>query len=357
MVNVDEAVASCAHDPSQLRFFTQLRFFLMDVTPTVLVSPALNKPHPHQRLSHTKNFPSKDSSESAIFSIYSMYGDEYNMNSRASTSYHVAGKGGSLRTNPERQSFIPSNGPEETDLAYYSHSAAPPLISLPEGENGSSRASSSSSARPPSSYATPSSLRANSDLFDRGLANLRSSDLSTSSYTPAPSKECMRGGSLHSKQSSRSSLPTKERCDRDLPPIPQDPPPLPPSAYVTPPPTPLLQPFAPVSHMKPHGSHTDLPLSSPSSNVSLVPSEGEDVDAFHVRNTYAQLEASGVKGDGYEEGIERTRARIGTSRSSQMQADAALGDGKEKTRDLDEKEIQVLKSVDRCVFRPSYLTI
>lgn len=273
-----------------------------------------------------------------------MYGDD---NSRASTSYHVAAKGGSLRTNPERQSFIL---PED--------SAPPPLISFPKGETGSSRASSSSSARPPSSYATPSSLRANSDLFDRGLANLRSSDISTSSYTPAPSKECMRGGSLHSKQSSRSSLPTKERCDRDLPPIPQDPPPLPPSAYVTPPPTPLLKPFAPVSHMKPHGSHTDLPLSSPSSNVSLVPSEGEDIDAFHVRNTYAQLEASGVKGDGYEEGIERTRARIGTSRSSQMQADAALGDGKEKTRDLDEKEIQVLKSVDRCVFStiiPHYL--
>jgi hypothetical protein len=102
--------------------------------------------------------------------------------------------------------------------------------------------------------------------------------------------------------------------------------------------------------MKPPGNYIVPPVSSPSSNVSLVPSEGEDIDAFHVRNTYAQLEASGVKGDGYEEGIERTRARIGASRSSQMQADAALGDGKEKTRDLDEKEIQVLKSVDRCVF-------
>ena len=277
-----------------------------------------------------------------------MYGDEYN---RASTSYHVAGRGNSLRTKPERQSFMPSNGPEDTDLVYYStssESAAPPLISIPNGGNGSSRASSSSSARPPSSYATPSSLRAHSDLFDRGLANLRTSDLSTSSYTPAPSKECTRG-SLHSKQSSRSSLPTKERSDRDLPPVPQDllPSPPPPSTYVIPPPTPPLQP---VSHMKPHGNYIVPSVSSPSSNISLVPSEGEDVDAFHVRNTYAQLEASGVKGDGYEEGIERTRARIGTSRSSQMQADAALGDGKEKTRDLDEKEIQVLKSVDRCVF-------
>ena len=106
--------------------------------------------------------------------------------------------------------------------------------------------------------------------------------------------------------------------------------------------------------MKPPGNYIVPPVSSPSSNVSLVPSEGEDIDAFHVRNTYAQLEASGVKGDGYEEGIERTRARIGASRSSQMQADAALGDGKEKTRDLDEKEIQVLKSVDRCVFSTNF---
>ena len=316
-------------------------------TPTVLVSPALNKPFPHQRLSHTKNYPSKDSSESAIFSIYSMYGDEYN---RASTSYHVAGKGSTLRTKPERQSFMPSNAPEDTELVYYStfsDSPAPPLISFPKGENRSSRASSSSSARPPSSYASPSSLRANSDLFDRGLANLRASDLSTSSYTPAPSKECIRGGSLHS---SRSSLPTKERSDRDLPPIPQDLPPSP-SPYLVPSPSQSLQPFSSVTHMKPHGNHiVPPPVSSVSSNVSLVPSDGEDVDAFHVRNTYAQLEASGVKGDGYEEGFERTRARIGTSRSSQMQADAALGDGKEKTRDLDEKEIEVLKSVDRCVY-------
>ena len=284
-----------------------------------------------------------------------MYADEHNINSRASTSYHVAGKNPSLRTKPERQSFIPSDPPEDTDLVYYSttysDSAAPPLISIPNGENGSSRASSSSSAHPPSSYATPSSFRAHSDLFeDRRLADLRTSDLSTSSYTPAPSKECTRGGSPHSKHSSRSSLPTKERINLDLPPIPQDLPPLPPSPYVIPSPTPSLQPFSSVSHMKPHGNYIAPPVSSPSSNVSLVPSEGEDMDAFHVRNTYAQLEASGVKGDGYEEGIERTRARIGTSRSSQLQADAALGDGKEKTRDLDEKEIQVLKSVDRCVF-------
>jgi hypothetical protein len=86
---------------------------------------------------------------------------------------------------------------------------------------------------------------------------------------------------------------------------------------------------------------------TPSSKVSLIPSEGEDLDGFHVRNTYAQLEASGVKGDGYEDGIERTRARVGTSRLSQAQADAALGDGSDKKRELDVKELQVLQNVDR----------
>jgi hypothetical protein len=88
---------------------------------------------------------------------------------------------------------------------------------------------------------------------------------------------------------------------------------------------------------------------SPSSKISIAPSEGEDMDGFYVRSTYAQLEAMGVKGDGYEEGVERTRAKIGASRASQLKADAALGDGLEKTRNLEAKEIQVLQSVDRCV--------
>ncbi|TFK68231.1 RabGAP/TBC [Pluteus cervinus] len=74
------------------------------------------------------------------------------------------------------------------------------------------------------------------------------------------------------------------------------------------------------------------------------------MDAFHVRNTYAQLEMSGVKGDGYEEGVERTRARIGNNRASQINADAAVGDGTEKTRDLDPRELETLRSVDRYGF-------
>ena len=80
-----------------------------------------------------------------------------------------------------------------------------------------------------------------------------------------------------------------------------------------------------------------------------VRSEGEDADAFHVRSTYAQLEQCGVKGDGYEEGVERTRARVGGSRASELRAQEALGDGHEKTRDLTPQEVQLLSSLDRCV--------
>ncbi|KAF9072722.1 rab-GTPase-TBC domain-containing protein [Rhodocollybia butyracea] len=74
------------------------------------------------------------------------------------------------------------------------------------------------------------------------------------------------------------------------------------------------------------------------------------MDSFHVRNTYAQLDVTGVKGDGYEEGVERTRARIGDSRASQLHAEAALGDGTEKSKELDPKEAQLLAAVDRYGF-------
>ncbi|KAJ7755005.1 rab-GTPase-TBC domain-containing protein [Mycena maculata] len=92
------------------------------------------------------------------------------------------------------------------------------------------------------------------------------------------------------------------------------------------------------------------PTYSPGSKTSLVPSEGEDLDGFHVRNTYAQLDMTGVKGDGYEEGVERTRARIGNSRASQYLAENAVGDGTEKSQALPPQEIQTLNAVDRYGF-------
>jgi hypothetical protein len=86
---------------------------------------------------------------------------------------------------------------------------------------------------------------------------------------------------------------------------------------------------------------------TPSSLTSLVPSEGEDLDGFHVRTTYAQLDSRGVKGDGFKDGVERTRARVGSSRASQMHAEGALADGTEKNGDLDPQELEALSKLDR----------
>lgn len=78
-----------------------------------------------------------------------------------------------------------------------------------------------------------------------------------------------------------------------------------------------------------------------------MPSDGEDPDSFHVRSTYAQLDVVGVKGDGIEEGVERTRARVGGSRASELRAEEALADETEKTRDLTPDEVRLLGSLDR----------
>lgn len=39
-------------------------------------------------------------------------------------------------------------------------------------------------------------------------------------------------------------------------------------------------------------------------------------DSFHVRSTYARLDVVGVAGDGWEEGVERTRERSKLNRKS-----------------------------------------
>ncbi|KAG6872769.1 hypothetical protein C0995_006808 [Termitomyces sp. Mi166 len=112
----------------------------------------------------------------------------------------------------------------------------------------------------------------------------------------------------------------------------------------------VLPPLPPSRHATPPRQPSPAPPIAIASTKSLVPSEGEDMDAFHVRSTYAQLEASGVKGDGFEDGVERTRARVGPSRSSQLNAFAALDDGTEKSKTLGPRELETLASVDRYGF-------
>ncbi|TBU40021.1 rab-GTPase-TBC domain-containing protein [Dichomitus squalens] len=155
----------------------------------------------------------------------------------------------------------------------------------------------------------------------------------------------------------------------DPKPLPQAPPlsplisPSSPGTPFSPPTRPLHLSFSPSptpSLRVPAGDHLS-PVSSPRSSTSavstpesnhsaVVRSEGEDADSFHVRSTYAQLDQCGVKGDGYDEGVERTRARVGGSRASELRAQQALGDGQEKTRELAPQEVELLQSLDRYGF-------
>ncbi|KAF5384858.1 hypothetical protein D9615_001044 [Tricholomella constricta] len=300
----------------------------------------------------------RPSSETTIFSIYSMYGDEAPRTSwspspvvsngdRKSQDSSIAPKVKLKLPDNQRQStYKTSDHSDNSELAYCD-------------DNDAYEHQTTTVAPRTSSSCIPSSLRASAVAASDGQRESLSYRTSATSSYISQSRESTHNPSnrsLHSSRSPRSSPVPPARPasrDRELSLLPPLPPSLPPSRLATPAPTPPRQPSP---TLQPPVTPKSLPLKhpvfsgSPSSKVSLEPSEGEDLDAFHVRNTYAQLEVSGVKGDGYEEGIERTRARIGASRTSQLQAEAALGDGSEKTRDLDPKEIQTLASVDRYGF-------
>ncbi|KAF8215787.1 rab-GTPase-TBC domain-containing protein [Mycena galopus ATCC 62051] len=262
-------------------------------------------------------------SETTLFSIYSMYTDSPPLPPKEDIPIVSV-------TRPEsyRNSIRKSNGFSDSGLAYCDQDDPPnppPTRTIALTKAGVLNAPPrNSSLRPVSDYAASSPVR-------RSLPPTEERRASTG-HTPSPS--------LHSsRQSSRRSSP---RPDSLLAPSSI----VPATGQPTPPPTPPRYHRRPSLPLK----HPVASFNSPGSKTSLVPSEGEDLDGFHVRATYAQLEMTGVKGDGYEEGVERTRARIGTSRASQAFAESAVGDGTEKSQELDPKEIQTLVAVDRYGF-------
>ncbi|KAK2464750.1 hypothetical protein APHAL10511_003168 [Amanita phalloides] len=290
-------------------------------------------------LNHDKR-KDRSSTENSIISIYSMYGEDAKDIPTVSLT---------LPNDHENTFFSPADF-EGTQLAYYGRH----------------------SSRPSSSYAGSSSPRTASDrLFDDHRTSAHSSTFSTSSANGRESLASSSKSDHSPSQGSQSSSSSRSPLSvRDLPPLPpsraslRDLPPLPPSRAST-----------PASHIsvRSHGirnSSSRSPLAHspniPSSSLrspeqlavqescpsksSLAPSEGEDMDAFHVRSTYAQLEVSGVKGDGYEDGVERTRARLHMSQASQQFAVSTPVGGVEKKGDLDPREIQTLASVDRYGF-------
>lgn len=107
-----------------------------------------------------------------------------------------------------------------------------------------------------------------------------------------------------------------------------------------------------LSIMFPHSPHKgSVTASAESSSVLSQPRShrgaDEAADAEYVRGVYARFDAmGGVVGDGYEEGIERTRARV-PSTTGVIQLDEA---GVVKGAEITEKEEQRLRNVDRYGF-------
>ncbi|KAG6841733.1 hypothetical protein C0991_007619 [Blastosporella zonata] len=312
------------------------------LVPTPPLIPKFNPhtppPPPPTRFHSAVQPRARPTSETTIFSIYSMYGDDRPQTSWSASSVsdrtHSHGHGTvvvppvptvKIRLPDDHRLSNPNrNENDDSELAYYDdHDTTHDLVKpLP--------------TRTYTPTPTSSSLHASEDL--RESLSFRTSATSSrlSNLTQSPS---LRNSHVRSDS------------DRDILSLPPLPPSLPPSRHATPAPTPPRQASPrPSTPSKPLPLKHPIFLPSPPSKVSLAPSEGEDMDAFHVRSTYAQLEVSGVKGDGFEDGIERTRARIGPSRSSQLNADAALGDGTEKSKSLTTKELDTIASVDRYGF-------
>ena len=163
--------------------------------------------------------------------------------------------------------------------------------------------------------------------FQNGLVVLPDVDhrhsITTMSYRASEDSVCL--------PYTRNSMPPQDKQ--------QPPPSRSPSQHFAPPrdsppalPSPLLSPQA-----GPSGP-------SPDPSLFTQRSEGEDPDSFHIRSTYAQLEAEGVRGDGYEEGVELTRAKQGgTTYLTSQPHDRG------RPSDINPAELAVLASVDRSV--------
>jgi len=318
------------------------------------------------------------SSETTIFSIYSMYGEE--QASRASWSGNGDRRSKDYPMLPpvnlghppnEHNSFLSADDSSLSGLGlvYYDRppqSKPQPAIDLtdicrPSSSAGrfSPRVAPRFPPRPYSAYSPPATLEPPPSELLESSGTLAPAPVSPSlrpggfrTHPPGLSQLSLRSRSI--SPNSRSSSQTSSlypqysitSINRELPSLPPSAPATPPS---TPPPNLVQQPTSSVL-LSPQNSvglstrRLQSNASSPSSKISLVPSEGEDFDSFHVRSTYAILEVSGVRGDGYEEGVERTRARLGSNRYSQLTAEIS---GREKARSFNPKEFELLATVDR----------
>ena len=97
-------------------------------------------------------------------------------------------------------------------------------------------------------------------------------------------------------------------------------------------------------------SSSKNPLPSPLAPMAPSLAPNEDPDSYFVRATYAALDVSGVRGDGYEEGEELTRARLGSGRGNLPSPPPNTAKQlASEAKELNKKEIEILSQLDRPV--------
>ncbi|KAH8835131.1 rab-GTPase-TBC domain-containing protein [Flagelloscypha sp. PMI_526] len=267
------------------------------------------------------------SSDSTLYSLYTMYSDEPNGNAtvKAPTArvLEVTVNGQSTLNPPIRNSSL------KVKNSYRPPAEDVPLpASVPPSPSPST--SPALTRRTPSPSPRPESFRrslAESSVYHNAYSRPTSfvSRPSSVARTPSPSHTPTPG------PSSRPASIVRQRA----------PPPL-----------------SPVG-LSPSPSANPNPALKSSSTVGSIPQtprgDNEEVDAHHVRSTYAMLETVGVSHDGFTEGVERTRSRsaqnlISSRDSELLLQDAALGGAAERRRDLDPNEVKVLGALDRYGF-------
>jgi len=270
----------------------------------------------------------RTSTETCIFSIYSMYGEEETTWTIPAPT--VNRQSHHLRVEPQgRKSYIRASKLSLEDSGY-SEASYDPRLSKHLLRMDPSRESNGTALL---AYADDDPRTSFHSTNQKDLPSRPHSERISAIFSPTPFPTGTEPSSLTDSSDSSTDQPFLS------PPTPDPSPSKPISranslrVSAVPPPLSLRESIPPLS---PHPSQ-----------IVVTPHEGEDDDAFHVRRTYAELEVVGVKGDGYAEGVERTRARVGSNRESGIRALEALGDIAEKKRDLTPREVEILASLDR----------
>ena len=344
---------------------------VMDAPQLVFV-PATPLPSPIGPISASSDPPPvpktpRRSTETAIVSIYSMYGDQELEGWTSAPLVPVVRRKKSTHARPlptpptTTEAMEALDDDHGHDFSYYSSKLdspdplPPSYPGIPTVDHTQLAAtvshSTSADSRPHSRQsAVSSSVQTTFETASVGRSSTESKP--DSSLTPSPS---VTGVDNYPSGRARSRSPRKRQpaplrksvyAHMELPPVPTSSDHLAPSRPQTPQRTPpSSRPATPSKRSLSPGNVSRAP--SPASKLSQTPPGGEDADALLVRSTYALLDAQGVKGDGYEEGVERTRAKIGPSEASQRDAALAIADESEKKRELTNQEILMLGNLDR----------